>query len=213
MKEAKRFRKHHIMWFTKINPTAHWQLIREVTEQLKTTCKELQTSLALVKICVQHSTIRKRLGNKNPTGRLEKPLLYKNTEVCQKNILMRRVGKYCLDWWDENGPLYLACNVYFIKKNHMVWGWFRTWTVYCDSWFWFTTRSTLPWPHAHLAYATAEQWSETHQEATSGWWKKVVEWSIQSPVFNLTEMSWHALKWVTKIKQKLPPRLEHAIKF
>lgn len=41
----------------------------------------------------------------------------KNTQICQRNILIRRVGKYCLDWWDENGPLYLACNVYFIKKE------------------------------------------------------------------------------------------------
>lgn len=46
VKEAKRFQKQHIMWFTKITPTVHWQLIWEVTEQPKTTCKELQTSLA-----------------------------------------------------------------------------------------------------------------------------------------------------------------------
>lgn len=78
-KEAKRFQKHHIIWFTKRNPTAHWQLIREVTEQLKSTCKELQTSLASVKTCVQHSTIRKRLGNKNPYWRAGKTTAYPRT--------------------------------------------------------------------------------------------------------------------------------------
>lgn len=102
MKEAKRFQKasHHVV-YQNYNPTAHWQLIREVTGRLKTTCKELQASLASVKICVQQSTIRKRLGNKNTTGRLGKPTAVQEHRGLPKNILMRRVGKYCLDRWDE----------------------------------------------------------------------------------------------------------------
>ncbi|KAK3550209.1 hypothetical protein QTP86_021241 [Hemibagrus guttatus] len=47
---------------TKITPRAQRQLIQEVTNDPTTTSKELQASLASVKVSVHDSTIRKRLG-------------------------------------------------------------------------------------------------------------------------------------------------------
>ncbi|KAK3568905.1 hypothetical protein QTP86_019571, partial [Hemibagrus guttatus] len=47
---------------TKITPRAQRQLIQDVTKDPTTTSKELQASLASVKVSVHDSTIRKRLG-------------------------------------------------------------------------------------------------------------------------------------------------------
>ncbi|KAK3507161.1 hypothetical protein QTP70_009294 [Hemibagrus guttatus] len=70
---------------TKITPRAHRQLIQEVTKDPTTTSKELQASLASVKVSVHDSTIRKRLGKNGLHGRVprRKPLLSK------KNIKAR----------------------------------------------------------------------------------------------------------------------------
>ncbi|KAK3526855.1 hypothetical protein QTP86_000718 [Hemibagrus guttatus] len=65
---------------TKITPRAQRQLIQEVTKDPTTTSKELQASLASVKVSVHDSTIRKRLGKNGLHGRVprRKPLLSKN---------------------------------------------------------------------------------------------------------------------------------------
>ncbi|KAK3542759.1 hypothetical protein QTP70_002767 [Hemibagrus guttatus] len=70
---------------TKITPRAQRQLIQEVTKDPTTTSKELQASLASVKVSVHDSTIRKRLGKNGLRGRVprQKPLLSK------KNIKAR----------------------------------------------------------------------------------------------------------------------------
>ncbi len=47
---------------TKITPRAQWRLIQEVIKEPRTTSKELQASLASIKVSVHESTIRKRLG-------------------------------------------------------------------------------------------------------------------------------------------------------
>ncbi len=47
---------------TKITPRAQWRLIQEVIKEPRTTSKELQASLASIKVSVHDSTIRKRLG-------------------------------------------------------------------------------------------------------------------------------------------------------
>ncbi|KAK3523826.1 hypothetical protein QTP70_010436 [Hemibagrus guttatus] len=47
---------------TKITPRAQRQLIQEVTKDPTRTSKELQASLASVRVSVHESTIRKRLG-------------------------------------------------------------------------------------------------------------------------------------------------------
>ncbi|KAK3529859.1 hypothetical protein QTP86_007268 [Hemibagrus guttatus] len=64
---------------TKITPRAQRQLIQEVTKYPTTTSKELQASLASVKVSVHDSTIRKRLGKNGLHGRVprRKPLLSK----------------------------------------------------------------------------------------------------------------------------------------
>ncbi|KAK3550030.1 hypothetical protein QTP86_018655, partial [Hemibagrus guttatus] len=70
---------------TKITPRVQRQLIQEVTKDPTTTSKELQASLASVKVSVHDSTIRKRLGKNGLRGRVprRKPLLSK------KNIKAR----------------------------------------------------------------------------------------------------------------------------
>ncbi|KAK3525325.1 hypothetical protein QTP86_029840, partial [Hemibagrus guttatus] len=55
---------------TKITPRAQRQLIQEVTKDPTTTSKELQASLASVKVSVHDSTIRKRLGKNGLHGRV-----------------------------------------------------------------------------------------------------------------------------------------------
>ncbi|KAK3530705.1 hypothetical protein QTP86_032242, partial [Hemibagrus guttatus] len=64
---------------TKITPRVQRQLIQEVTKDPTTTSKELQASLASVKVSVHDSTIRKRLGKNGLHGRVprRKPLLSK----------------------------------------------------------------------------------------------------------------------------------------
>ncbi len=64
---------------TKITPRAQRWHIQEVTKDPTTTSKELQASLASVKVSVHDSTIRKRLGKNGLHGRVPrlKPLLSK----------------------------------------------------------------------------------------------------------------------------------------
>uniref|UniRef100_A0A803K2Z5 Transposase Tc1-like domain-containing protein n=1 Tax=Xenopus tropicalis TaxID=8364 RepID=A0A803K2Z5_XENTR len=64
---------------TKITPRAQRQLIREATKDPRTTSKELQASLASIKVSIHDSTIRKRLGKNGLHGRFprRKPLLSK----------------------------------------------------------------------------------------------------------------------------------------
>ncbi len=58
---------------TKITPRAQRRLIQEVTKDPTTTSKELQASLASVKVSVHDSTIRKRLGKNGLHGRVPRP--------------------------------------------------------------------------------------------------------------------------------------------
>uniref|UniRef100_A0A8C6Q7I4 Transposase n=1 Tax=Nothobranchius furzeri TaxID=105023 RepID=A0A8C6Q7I4_NOTFU len=70
---------------TKITPRAQRQLIQEVTEDPRTTSKELQASLASIKVSVHDSTIRKRLGKNGLHGKFPRrqPLLSKkNIRAC-----------------------------------------------------------------------------------------------------------------------------------
>ncbi len=79
---------------TKITPRGKRQLIQEVIKEPRTTCKELQASLASIKVSVHDSTIRKRLGKNDIHGRVprQKPLLTKKNIKAlltfAKNILI-----------------------------------------------------------------------------------------------------------------------------
>ncbi len=69
---------------TKITPRAQWRLIQKVIKEPRNTSKELQASLASIKVIVHDSTIRKRLGKNDIHGRVprRKPLLTKkNTKA------------------------------------------------------------------------------------------------------------------------------------
>uniref|UniRef100_A0A9J8CLU9 Transposase n=1 Tax=Cyprinus carpio carpio TaxID=630221 RepID=A0A9J8CLU9_CYPCA len=66
-------------------PRAQRRLIQEVTKNPTTTSKELQASLASVKVSVHDSSLRKRLGKNGLHGRVprRKPLLSKkNVKAC-----------------------------------------------------------------------------------------------------------------------------------
>ncbi len=140
-------------------PRAQWRLIQEVIKEHRTTSKELQASLASIKVNVHDSTIRKRLYKNGIHGRVprQKPLQTK------KNIKTRLTfAKDYLDypkdfwatilWTDETKvELFGRCvsryiwrinNTAFHKRkimptvkhgggSGMV---FRTWTT-CHNWW------------------------------------------------------------------------------
>lgn len=56
---------------TKITPRVQPRLIQEVTKEPRTTSKELQASLASVKVSVHDSTIRQTLGKNGLHGRVQ----------------------------------------------------------------------------------------------------------------------------------------------
>ncbi|KAK1792925.1 hypothetical protein P4O66_001652 [Electrophorus voltai] len=56
---------------TKITPRAQRRLIQEVTKDTTSSSKELQASLASVKVSVHDSTIRKRLGKNGLHGKFQ----------------------------------------------------------------------------------------------------------------------------------------------
>ncbi|KAK3564394.1 hypothetical protein QTP86_017309, partial [Hemibagrus guttatus] len=87
---------------TKITPRAQRQLIQEITKDPTTTSKELQASLASVKVSVHDSTIRKRLGKNGLHGRVprRKPLLSKkNIKACL--IFARKHLDDTQDFWEN----------------------------------------------------------------------------------------------------------------
>uniref|UniRef100_A0AAY4D9A2 Transposase n=1 Tax=Denticeps clupeoides TaxID=299321 RepID=A0AAY4D9A2_9TELE len=71
---------------TKITPRAQRQLIREATKDSRTTSKELQASLASIKVSVHDSTIRKRLGKNGLHGRFPRRKPQKNISVIAKTF-------------------------------------------------------------------------------------------------------------------------------
>ncbi len=118
----------------KITPKAQWQLIQEVIKEPRTTSKELQASLASIKVSVHDSTIRKRLGKNDIHGRLpmQNPLLTKKYIKARLTFAKkiswlspRLLGKY--SWTDETKvELFGRCvsryiwhktNTAFHKKN------------------------------------------------------------------------------------------------
>ncbi len=102
---------------TKITPRAQWWLIQEVIKEPRTTSKELQASLASIKVSVHDSTIRKRLGKNGIHEKVprQKPLLTKhNTKACltfaKKYWLSPRLlGKYSVEWCDNSWTFWKVC--------------------------------------------------------------------------------------------------------
>ncbi len=84
----------------KITPRAQRRLIQEVIKEPRTTSKELQASLASIKVSVHDSTIRKRLGKNGIHERVprQKPLLTKKyTKACL--IFAKKYFDYPQDFW------------------------------------------------------------------------------------------------------------------
>ncbi len=84
----------------KITPRAQWRLIQEVIKEPRTTSKELQASLASIKISVNDSTIRKRLGKNSIHGRVsrQKPLLNKKNTKARLTFTKKSLD-YPQDFW------------------------------------------------------------------------------------------------------------------
>ncbi len=88
---------------TKITPRAQWRLIQEVIKEPRTTSKDLQVSLASIKVSVHDSTKRKRLGKNVIHGSVprQKPLLTK------KNTKARHIfSKKHLDYPQDFGQIF-----------------------------------------------------------------------------------------------------------
>ncbi len=85
---------------TKITPRAQWQLIQEVIKEPRTTSKELQASLASIKVNVHDSTIRKRLGKNGIHRRVprQKPLLTKKNTKARLTFAKKYLD-YPQDFW------------------------------------------------------------------------------------------------------------------
>ncbi len=111
---------------TKITPRAQRRLIQEVTKDPTTTSKELQASLASVKVSVHDSTIRKRLGKNGLHGRVPrlKPLLSKKNIKASlsfaRNILMipKTFGKILCDWRDKSWTFGRCVSHYIWRKSN-----------------------------------------------------------------------------------------------
>ncbi len=87
---------------TKITPRAQRRLIQEVTKDPTTTSKELQASLASVKVSVHDSTIRKRLGKNGLHGRVprRKPLLSKKNIKAHLSLARKHLDDP-QDFWEN----------------------------------------------------------------------------------------------------------------
>ncbi len=87
-------------WPTKITPRAQRRLIQEVIKEPRTTSKELQASLASVKVSVHDSIIRKRLGKNGIHGRVPRqtPLLTKKNTKARLTFAKKYLD-YPQDFW------------------------------------------------------------------------------------------------------------------
>ncbi len=107
-------------WPTKITPRVQRRLIQEVIKEPRTTSKELQASLASIKVSVHDSTIRKRLGKNSIHGRFprQKPLLTKNNlQEFWANIKWTDETKVELFWRCVSRYIWCKTNTAFHKKN------------------------------------------------------------------------------------------------
>uniref|UniRef100_A0A8C1HQW0 Transposase n=1 Tax=Cyprinus carpio carpio TaxID=630221 RepID=A0A8C1HQW0_CYPCA len=87
---------------TKITQRAQRRLIQEVTKDPTTSSKELQASLASVKVSVHDSTIRKRLGKNGLHGRVtrRKPLLSKKNIKARTSFARKHLDDP-QDFWEN----------------------------------------------------------------------------------------------------------------
>ncbi|KAK3513701.1 hypothetical protein QTP70_028906 [Hemibagrus guttatus] len=109
---------------TKITPRAQRQLIQEVTKDPTTTSKELQASLASVKVSVHDSTIRKKLGkngSKSPRVPRRKLLLSKKNIKARLSFARKHLDDPQDFWENTLWTVETKMELFGRSVSHYVW--------------------------------------------------------------------------------------------
>ncbi|KAK3540398.1 hypothetical protein QTP70_030411, partial [Hemibagrus guttatus] len=205
----------------KITPRAQRQLIQEVTKDPTTTSKELQASLASVKVSVHDSTIKKRLG-KNENILMIPKTFGKIDETDERNIELfgRSVSHYV---WRKSNTAFQKKNIIPTVKygggSVMVWGCFAASgpgrlavingtmnsAVY-QKILKVNVRPSVCDLKLKRTWVLQQDNDPKHtSKSTSEWLKKnkmkTLEWPSQSPDLYPIEMLWHDLKKVVHARK------------